>query len=102
MILVDERHRIDDPPVDAVVLPRTTALGIYDDGYVVALERSPEMERLWHIRAANIVLATGATERPIVFARNDRPGVMLSSAAAAYVERFGVLVARPCLIDHDQ
>ena len=38
------------------------------------------------------MLATGATERPIAFARNDRPGVMLASAAAAYVERFGVLV----------
>ena len=93
VLLVDERHRIDDPPDDDVmVLPRTTALGIYDDGFVVAHERSITLGRLWHIRAGHIVLATGATERPIAFAGNDRPGVMLASAAGAYLERFGVLV----------
>ena len=92
VLLVDERHRIDDPPDGVTVLPRTTALGVYDDGYVVAHERSVALSRLWHIRAGHVVLATGATERPIAFAGNDRPGVMLASAAAAYVERFGVLV----------
>ena len=70
-----------------------TALGIYDHGYVTALERRPTQTtegRLWHIRAKRIVLATGATERPIVFADNDRPGIMLAGAAATYVERYGV------------
>jgi sarcosine oxidase, subunit alpha len=91
VLLVDERHRVDDPPEEVVVLPRTTALGIYDDGYVVAVERTPTYERLWHLRAGQVILATGATERPIAFAGNDRPGVMLAAAAATYVERFGVL-----------
>ncbi len=91
VMLVDERHRIDHPPDGVTVLPRTTALGVYDDGYVVAHERSPTLERLWHVRAARVVLAAGAHERFIAFAGNDRPGVMLASAAAAYVERFGVL-----------
>jgi sarcosine oxidase subunit alpha len=91
VMLVDERHRIDDPPGGVTVLPRTTALGVYDDGYVVAHERSSTIERLWHVRAARVVLATGASERFIAFAGNDRPGVMLASAAATYVERFGVL-----------
>jgi sarcosine oxidase, subunit alpha len=44
------------------------------------------------VRAHRVVLATGATERPIAFAGNDRPGVMLASAAGAYLERFGILV----------
>jgi sarcosine oxidase subunit alpha len=91
VILVDERHRIDDAPAGVTVLPRTTALGVYDDGYVVALERLPDRERLWHVRAGRVVLATGATERPIAFPGNDRPGVMLASAAATYADRFGVL-----------
>jgi sarcosine oxidase, subunit alpha len=91
VLLVDERHRVDDPPETVTVLPRTTALGVYDDAYVVAHERSMMLERLWHIRAERVVLATGAIERPIAFAGNDRPGVMLASAAALYVERFGVL-----------
>ena len=91
VLLVDEHHRIDDPPNDLTVLPRATALGVYDDGYVVALERNADLERLWHVRAGRVILATGATERMIAFAGNDRPGVMLASAAAAYVDRFGVL-----------
>jgi sarcosine oxidase subunit alpha len=92
VMLVDERHRIDDPPNDVTVLARTTALGVYDDGYVVAYERLPDRDRLWHVRAGRVILATGATERPIAFAGNDRPGVMLTSAAATYVERFGVVL----------
>ena len=75
------------------LLPRTTALGIYDHGYVTALERGPTARtegRLWHIRARRIVLATGATERPIVFANGDRPGIMLANAASAYLRRFAV------------
>ena len=70
-----------------------TALGIYDHGYVTAVERRPTPTtegRLWHIRAGRIVIATGATERPIVFADDDRPGIMLAGAAATYVERYGV------------
>jgi sarcosine oxidase subunit alpha len=99
VLLVDERHRIDDPPGGVTVLARTTALGVYDDGYVVALERLLNLERLWHVRAGRVILATGATERPIAFAGNDRPGVMLASAAASYLRRFGVLVGdRPALI----
>jgi len=70
-----------------------TALGIYDHGYVTAVERRPTPTtegRLWHIRAGRIVIATGATERPIVFADDDRPGIMLAGAAATYVDRSGV------------
>jgi sarcosine oxidase subunit alpha len=91
VMLVDERHRVDDPPNGVAILPRTTALGVYDDGYVVAHERLPDRDRLWHMRAERVILATGATERPIAFAGNDRPGVMLASAAATYLERFGVV-----------
>ncbi len=92
VMLVDERHRIDDAPDDVTVLTRTTALGAYDDGFVVASERTSQLDRLWHVRARRVILATGATERPIAFAGNDRPGVMLATSAATYVERFGVLV----------
>ena len=56
---------------DVLLLPGTTAVGIYDHGYAVAVERwpSPRTEgRVWHIRAGRVVIATGAIERPIVFA----------------------------------
>ena len=84
------------------VLTRTTAFGAYDDGYLVALERRTDhlggdapahlsRQRVWRIRARQVVLATGAHERPIAFADNDRPGIMLAGAARTYVNRYGVL-----------
>ena len=91
------------------LLPRTTALGYYDHNHLALLERRgdhlPQQERrgkvrqrLWHIRAGEVILATGAHERPLVFADNDRPGVMLASAAAAYAHRYGALPGRKLVI----
>ena len=83
------------------VLSRATALGYYDHNYLTVLERctdhlSPDQrhgrirQRLWKVRARQVVLATGAHERPLVFRNNDRPGVMLASAAQSYVNRYAV------------
>jgi len=91
------------------MLGRTTAIGCYDAGYVVLAERRTDhlgaaappgaaRERLWHVRAGRVVLATGAYERPIAFAGNDLPGVMLASAARTYVERFGVVPGRRAVL----
>ncbi len=77
------------------VLPNATALGVYDDGYVGGARTHPVEDVVWHVRAGRVVLATGAIERPIAFAGNDLPGVMLAGAAATtYVERYGVLPGR--------
>ena len=84
------------------LLPATTVTGRYDDNYLVAVERIGEQlgpvapaglprQRLWHIRARRVVLATGALERPIVFPDNDRPGIMLASAAESYLHRHAVM-----------
>ncbi|ETK31485.1 2Fe-2S iron-sulfur cluster-binding protein [Microbispora sp. ATCC PTA-5024] len=87
---------------EARVLPRTTVFGYYDDNYLVAVERREEgaasRERIWRIRARRVVLATGAHERPIAFAGNDRPGVMLAGAARAYANRYGVLAGRRAVV----
>ncbi len=48
-------------------------------------------ERLWQVRAGEVVLATGAIERPLVFPGNDRPGIMLAESARTYLKRYGVL-----------
>ena len=60
-------------------------------------------ERLWRVRAKRVVLATGAIDRPLVFAGNDRPGVMLAGAARTYLNRYGVKVGnRPVVVtSHD-
>ena len=54
-------------------------------------QRSRPVERVWHVRARDVVLATGAHERPIAFADNDRPGVMLATSARTFLDRFGVV-----------
>jgi sarcosine oxidase subunit alpha len=86
-------------------LRRTTAFGSYDANYVVAVESRTDhlagtgavvgagvsRQRIWHIRARQVVLATGAHERPLVFANNDRPGIMLAGAVRSYLNRYGVV-----------
>ena len=47
---------------------------------------------MWKVRAKQVVLAQGAIEKPLVFDGNDRPGVMLASAARTYLNRYGVKV----------
>jgi sarcosine oxidase subunit alpha len=91
------------------VLRRTTVFGHYDDNHLLAVERrtnhlgaqAPEhvsRERVWRIRARHVVLATGAHERSLAFADNDRPGVMLAASARAYVNRHGVLPGRHAVV----
>lgn len=86
---------------EVTVLTRTTAFGSYDDNYVLALESRTDhldapapdgvsRQRVWHIRAQQVVLATGAHERPLVFAGNDVPGVMLAGAVRTYLNRYAV------------
>ena len=91
------------------VLTRTTAFGYHDHNYLGLLERvsdhlpgsaAPHLprQRLWKIRARQVVLATGALERPVVFAENDRPGIMLAGAARAYVNRYAVKPGRRAVV----
>ncbi|MDA9966978.1 sarcosine oxidase subunit alpha family protein [bacterium] len=79
---------------------RTMGAGIYDHGYVLGYERLTDhcpdapgpRHRLWRVRAKQIVTATGAIERPLSFAGNDIPGVMLASAVRDYVDNWGVSI----------
>jgi sarcosine oxidase subunit alpha len=82
------------------VLTRTTAFGYFADNFVGLAERvtdhmaTPDAglprERLWQVRAKEVVLATGAIERPLVFPENDRPGIMLADSARTFLNRYGV------------
>jgi sarcosine oxidase subunit alpha len=89
------------------VLTRTTGAGFYDHGLVNLVERRVEAgqapasgiaQRIWHVRAKRVVLAQGAIERPLLFAGNDRPGVMLASAARTYAARYGVRPGRRAVV----
>ena len=89
---------------NVTLLPRTTAFGYYNHNHVVLTERvtdhlaapDPKLprERLWQVRAAEVVLATGAHERPLAFADNDRPGILLAESVRTYVNRYAVAPGR--------
>ena len=75
-----------------------TAVAIYEGNLAMVVERDEAGERLAWVRADEIVLATGADERPLVFANNDLPGVMLASAAEALVRDFGISLGRRVVV----
>jgi sarcosine oxidase subunit alpha len=83
------------------LLPRTTVVGAYDHGTFAAVERVADhlpaesfghrpRQRYWQIQARATILATGAIERGIALPGNDLPGVMLASAARAYLHEHAV------------
>ena len=82
---------------NAQVLTKTTAFGLYDGQIAGLVQRLDDPDpaglqaRYWVVRTRKIILATGAQERPLAFANNDRPGVMLVSALHSYVQDYGVL-----------
>ncbi|MHA6324236.1 sarcosine oxidase subunit alpha [Roseivivax sp. CAU 1753] len=90
------------------VMTRTTAIGYYHQNMIGLCEkltdhlatphRDMPRERMWRVRAGQVVLAQGALEKPLVFDCNDRPGVMLAGAAQTYLNRFGVRVGDRAVI----
>lgn len=89
---------------NVILLPRTTVFGYHNHNMIAAAQRVTEhqpnpdpdlpRERLWQIRAKKVILAAGAIERQLVFPDNDRPGIMLASAAQTYLNHFGVTPGR--------
>ena len=105
----------------ATALKRASAFGYYDHNLVALCQTRERLgqalsgfdsqgksgqerthvearERLWHVRATQVVLATGAIERPIVFPDNDVPGVMLASAALNYVVQYGIRIGNRAVL----
>lgn len=90
------------------LLPRTQAFGYLAHNFVALCERLTDhlaappdgmpRERLWQVRARQVVLATGAIERPLVFPDNDRPGIMLADAARTFALRYGALPGRRAVV----
>ncbi|WP_425044172.1 sarcosine oxidase subunit alpha family protein [Primorskyibacter sp. S87] len=85
---------------------RAMGAGVYDHGYALGYERLSDHQpgatgprhRLWRIRASQIITATGAIERPLSFAGNDLPGVMLASAMRDYLVNWGVAPGQKVIV----
>jgi sarcosine oxidase subunit alpha len=122
-LLSDRSARIDGEAADAwceralqelaglprvTVLTRTTAFGYFAHNMIGLSERLTDhlarpaehlpRERLWQVRAKEVILAAGALERPLVFPGNDRPGIMLADAARTYLNRYGVIAGQTVVL----
>ncbi|MDF2370214.1 MAG: sarcosine oxidase subunit alpha family protein [Rhizobiaceae bacterium] len=90
------------------IMPRTTIIGAFDHGISGAVERVSDhllaplpgkpRQILWRIYAKRTLLCAGATERPIAFGNNDRPGILLGGALRAYVNRWAVTPGKTAAI----
>ena len=93
---------------NAIIKNRSQVFGYYDHNMMVMSERTKDhienpnkfipRQKLWYIRAKEVIVSTGSIERPLVFGNNDRPGIMLASAAKEYMKLYGVLVGKKPLI----
>lgn len=92
------------------MLKRSTVFGYHDGNFTTIAERLTDhiavkdraanaaREKVWRVRAKQVVIATGAHERPIIFGNNDRPGVMLASAVSSYLNRYAVKLAQKAVV----
>jgi sarcosine oxidase subunit alpha len=90
------------------LLPRSTVFGYHDYNFLTVAERRTDhlpvaarkgaRERVWRVRAKQVVLAAGAIERPLVFGNNDLPGVMLASAVSRFTNRHGVRLGQRAVV----
>ena len=93
---------------NVIVKNRSQVFGYYDHNMLVMFERTKDhiekptkftpRQRLWYIRAKEVIISTGSIERPLVFGNNDRPGIMLASAAKEYIKVYGVIVGKKPII----
>ncbi|WP_336274990.1 sarcosine oxidase subunit alpha family protein [Vreelandella indica] len=119
--LLDSREQLDHRPAaqwvervigelaaldNVTLLPRTTANGYHDHHFVTLHERRtehlgetaplingyrPSRSRMHRVRAGQVLLASGAHERPLVYANNDVPGNLVAGAVSTYIRRYGVV-----------
>jgi sarcosine oxidase subunit alpha len=87
------------------LLTSTTCFGLYDHGMAGLLQRldlgnkpGPVRQRYWRVHAKQALVATGATEQPLVFVHNDLPGIMLAGALRQYANRYGVAAGRQVVL----
>jgi sarcosine oxidase subunit alpha len=95
---------------EVTLLTRTTAFGYYSHNFIGLWERITDhlpvearpdrlpRQRLWRVRAKEVVLAAGSIERPLVFHENDRPGIMLAGSVRTYMHRYGVLPGKRIVV----
>jgi len=72
------------------VMTSAVCTGAFADNWLPVIKGN----RLYKVRAGQVILATGSFEQPMVFRNNDLPGVMLSSAAQRLMRLYAVAPGR--------
>jgi len=91
------------------MLANATVNGYHDHNFLTISERctdhladhapaSKVRQRMHKVRAGSVVLATGAHERPLVFANNDVPGCMVASSISHYINRYAVVPGKRLVV----
>lgn len=93
---------------NVMLLPRSTVFGYYDHNLVGINERRTDhlgehqlqstRQRVHKVRAKQVILATGAHERPLVYGNNDVPGCMLANAISTYINRYDVVPGKELVL----
>jgi hypothetical protein len=81
-----------------------SCFGVYEGNLVGAVQIDygrPNAETLLHLRAGSVVVATGAFETQYLFANNDLPGVMLSTAVLRLIHRHGIVPGQRAVLIGD-
>lgn len=94
---------------NTTLLNNATVNGYHDHNFLTIHERLTDQlhdlapkgqtrQRMHRIRAKQVILASGAHERPLVFAHNDIPGCMLASAVSSYLNQYAVVPGKKLIL----
>jgi len=99
-------EQLKDTP-DVRIFPLTSLIGFYNNNLITACQKGNDEdsfnERYIEIRAQSVVVATGCTERPLIFENNERPGIMQIGCAHRLAQTYGLLPGKDVVfsIGHD-
>jgi sarcosine oxidase, subunit alpha len=83
------------------VLQNSYCFGLYEGKLLGIVQPKPHpraVERLIHLRAQRVLVATGAYEVPLLFPNNDLVGIMLSTAVQRLVHLYGIVPGKAAVV----
>ena len=76
------------------ILRRACAFGLYE-GNLIGIQQG---RREIKLRAKQIIVAAGAVERPLIFQKNDLPGILLGTGLQRLVNLYGIKAGEKLLV----
>lgn len=83
-LLDEQRRALEDSGVR--ILLGATCNGWFADNFIPVLQGG----MLWRVRAAQVVIAAGTQDQPLVFRNNDLPGIVTASAVQRMLRHYAI------------